>query len=310
MRLDGRGVILSMWLTILIGSISSLWVVNHFLPIEGGDGLPNRFEGALWLVLGLWVGGILAALVLTYLGWYRDLSELIWTVLLGYGLGALVRLIFLGRFLDGARDAWDTLWGVVKLQDFPPYDAFVLLVLPVGFLLVAAAAVTSAVLLPALNLRAAWSAERVKPRLLGSIFLLMPIVLVSLVAIRTLNSQTSTAEIALLNTEWLTLPQTNMILAALLGFVVGGAYLCESRFAAAVTLFLSASAHVIVMLLIDSTAASYDPFYDGINPNQVNFLPFVFFWIGTPAIGAIAAFALHNLRDAFSLPSNTEIQES
>ena len=63
------------------------------------------------------------------------------------------------------------------------------------------------------------------------------------------------------------------------------------------------------MLLIDSPAASYDALYNGIRPNQVTALPFLFFWVGTPLVGGVAAFALHNLRDAFrysSLATETE----
>jgi hypothetical protein len=58
---------------------------------------------------------------------------------------------------------------------------------------------------------------------------------------------------------------------------------------------------VILMLLLDPVMAMYDPAHAGINPTQVQQVSFRFFWYGTPAVGAIAAYAMHNLRDAFEM---------
>ena len=292
--LDYRGVLLTTWLTLLLGSIGSTLTFNYYANTQA---IVPQTLGHTWaMVLTLWLGGVLGAMLVILLGWSSGWRQAFLTAFTGYGIGVFIRLIFLGQFLDNSTTAWELLSNIVTLGSIPPYQSFWALVWLGGVLLL----VFTVVLVTELRITLDTPSIPLVPRYIGASAALMSISLLSVVALRNTTAQ-GVNTLDLVDTQWLLLPQTNMIIAALLGFVIGGAYVCETREAAALTLFFASTAHVVAMLLVTPVVADFDALYVNFDPNRIGVLHFVFFWVGTPLTGAIAAFALHNLRDAFAL---------
>jgi hypothetical protein len=300
MRLDSRGLILSLWLTLFSGTVSSTLVLNYFTNTRGGTGLPTTLAETGGLLAGLWLGAALSVLMIWITGWATQLSQVLWTALVGYWIGAFIRLILLGEFLPGADSQFNVLWQALTFQALPAHDAWWLLVLFGGVMVVLVVGVL-ATLIPPVPATLTQGALNPPGRVVASVVGLGFVLMLLLIGLRSLN-QDLAPEFSLRDTRWLLLPQTNMLLAALLGFLVGGSYLCQDRYQAASALFIGLCLHVCLMLLLDALLAPYDPLNSDFNPNRVALLPFLFLWWGVPTVGAIAAFALHNLRDAFSLP--------
>lgn len=330
MRQDIRGVILTIWLTILGGTLSTTFVLDYFASYRPENPKPLDLAEASSMIAGLWAAGLLAGILVILAGWYdKTPSSGISTVLTGYWVGCGIRLVLMQElqpFLRHADSDFDWFWGLVTLRGLPSYSLFVLLILVGGGLVV----VLTVLLIHAFRERVQFDdllPMLVEPRILWSVTalsitsMLIAIVFRNLLGelVKELDRPVWLIDALIIQgvsgsqftfTKWLTLPQTNMILAAVLGFLVGGAYLCISRWSSAVTLFLAVVVHVMVMLLLDSSRLLSDPLYAGWDANRVDWISYLFFWLGTPMIGGIAAFALHNLRDAFQLPATKPVHQS
>jgi hypothetical protein len=242
------------------------------------------------------LGGIGAAGHVLFLRWGRP-RQALQTALWAYGVAALFRVMLWGAFLPHGDDRFMVLWRILSLQALPPYDAFIGLIFILGPLLI---------ILVGLGLHQVFSAwgvyypldNRVIDRPLWASMGLMPLLLLSLVLARTARIDPGTAELSLVSTEWLIAPTVNLVLVAFMGLAVGWSWICPDRFSAALTLAIGACGHVFLMFLIEPVLASYDPFHTPINMNQVPAGQFLFFWVGVPLFGAMAAFAGHSLRDA------------
>jgi hypothetical protein len=138
-------------------------------------------------------------------------------------------------------------------------------------------------------------------RVFWAILAWMPIILLTFVLFGTLGVDDQ-GKIGISQTSWMLLPVTNMILAAMIGFFVGVLYLCRDSLSSGATLFLGLCAHVLLVIPLGEALDSFDVTGSRFDPNDVSLLSFLFLVVATPAVGSIAAFALHNLRDAFRLP--------
>jgi len=280
-----RSAILAFWLTMLTSTVGSTLTLNYFANTRAAP-MPTTLGESWGLLAGVWLGALAAGV----LCWERR------GAVMGVTVAVFVRLAFWGAFLPNTPDLWSALWGLVRLSGVPAYAVFILLAYGGGALLAAVghggiSLFFDEPLIPENTPH--WG-------LVAVVALLAPIIMLNLVMIRSLNA-TEGGAIVLLNTEWLILPQTNMIVAALVGFVFGGVYLSANRQSAAGNVFLGLVLHVGGMILLDGILASYDPYSRMRYDNQVSLLPFLFFWFGAPVVGGLAAFALHNLRDAFAL---------
>lgn len=300
MRLDARGFILTVWFTLLSGTLSSTLTLNYFINTRGGTGFPTTLSETWGLLVGLWLGGVVGVSLMLLADWAK-LSHALWTAMVGYWVAAFIRLILLGKFLPGADSQFNIFWQALTLQALPAHDAWWLWALLGGSVVILMVGVLVS-LLPKLpeEMRQHTTLPEGRP-ILVTVVALGTVLMLLLIGLRSLD-QDLWPTFSLQDTRWLLLPQTNMILAALLGFIVGGTYLCQHRYQASYTLFIALSLHVCLMLILDAMLSPYDPLNVEFNPNRIDFLPFVFLWWGVPSVGAIAAFALHNLRDAFQLP--------
>ncbi len=303
-RLDVRAVILGMWLTLLMTTLSSITTIEYLKNKDASevavslDGLPIALEDSIGLVSGFWIAGLLVGLSTRLLGWGENSRSMFASGLLGFAIAALIRIMALGIFLPNATSFWKFMSGILSLHDIPDYHAFLLLVW-IGGATAIAAGVQMAVLiqqktaftLPTLD---------VEPQNLAVSASLMSVLLLSLLVIRNLDSA-SRSDLSILDTRWLILPLTNMILAAMMGFFMGAGYFTRSPLMAGATVFLGAAVHVTVMLVLESYVSTFDAVEASTNLNNLPVLNFIFFWVGTPLVGAVAALALHNLRDAFSI---------
>ncbi len=299
--LDTRNIIFTAWLTFFVGTLSNTFTYNYF---ANQNAIPDSLGDTTFIWLGVWLGGFLGALTGGWLGWGRAWAGSV----AGFGLAALLRLIFLGVFLPTERSNWDFFAGLLTF-DLAPYPVFVLLVLGGGALATLCGALLATLLRPAKR-----EAVPIHPRFWAGAVGLMLVSMLLLILPNALSealdaTPTARADIPIVvpNTNWLMLPHFNMIVAALYGGLMGlAARSMPSRAAAALTLWLAGCAHVMLLLPLEEILVGYDPLYDGINPNQVAVLTFIALWVGTPLVGALAAFALYNLREAFTMPPTTE----
>ncbi|MBZ0305709.1 MAG: hypothetical protein K8I82_06540, partial [Anaerolineae bacterium] len=285
-------------------TLSSIATIEYFQNKEVSevavslDGLPTTLEDSIGLVSGFWIAGLLVGLSIRLLGWGENGRSIFASSLMGFAIATLIRIMALGIFLPNATNFWKFMSGILSLHDIPDYHAFLLLVWVGGATAVAAGVQLGVLIqqktaftLPTLD---------VEPQNLLVSASLMSVLLLSLLVIRNLDSA-SRSDLSILNTRWLILPVTNMILAALMGFFIGGGYFTRSPFAAGATVFLGAAVHVTVMLVLESYVSTFDAVEASTDLNNLPVLNFIFFWAGTPVVGAVAALALHNLRDAFSI---------
>lgn len=289
-----RGFLLSFWWVTLTSTLAS----SAYLSQNGGA-LPQSLEQTWVLCLGLWLGGILAAVNLLYLRWESPRDSLR-TALWAYGLAALLRVMFWGAFLPHGDDRFMVIWRLVSLQALPAYDSFILAIFLLGPILIILAGLMAHNGFLWLNLVYPFD-SRVSERALWGLLGLMPLLMMSLVLARTARADLQTAELNLVNTHWLMSPATNLVLAALLGLGIGWSSLCETRFSAAMTLAIAGCGHVFLMFILEPVLATYDPFHTPLDPNQVPVGEFLLFWLGVPGMGALAAFAAHNLREALMM---------
>lgn len=303
MRLDIRSTFFSAWLTFLLATFGSTITLNYLRDNrEGLAQQPRDLDDALLIWLSLWLGGLLATVWVAWAGWHRGRSSAFWSVLAGYGIGAGLRMIFQGVFLPTSDNFWSLTWGALT-NGLPSYPIFVLLVWVGGAGVVLAGTFLSFAIMRGLGVRDEGYLSQLALDTRATLLVMtwMPIILFSMMIIRSLRDD-GRGMIRIAHTVWFVLPQTNMILAALIGFLVGGLYLCRDRASAALTLFIALMGHVLIAVCLGSAIGSFDPIRDGLDVNRVPVMLFSFLFIGTPIVGAVAAFALHNLRDAFSLP--------
>jgi hypothetical protein len=268
-------------------------------------GQPQNLTQTLASVLACWLAGWLAGGITGALDWggAKRLARL-GAVYGGYSLALALRMIF-WDFLATQGDIFNILWALLTFSNLPLYDTFLLLLWLGG----------AAFVLLGLQIGELWRLRRydsplaawgsrlsVMPQALFALLTLVGVGVLLLVGLRSWNELDAYSELTLLNTRWLTLPQSNMLMGALWAALVGGAWLCAGRWSALATGTLAGMGHVLVMSLLEAVLSGYDPFYTGQDLNHVAVLPFVFFWLGVPLMMGVSAFALHNLREALSAP--------
>ncbi|MFP4324021.1 MAG: hypothetical protein ACLFTK_16320 [Anaerolineales bacterium] len=312
--LDTRTFIITAWLTFFAGTLGSTLTFNYFANTPAIPEVPDSLADTTGLWLSLWLGGFAAALLCMLLGWHGGLFQAASTSALGYSAAALLRLVFLGAFLPVEANNWDFFFGLLAF-DLAPYPTFVLLVMVGGALATALGAVLGYLLLIILKLPSGAAPDvQPHPRFLGGVtglllismlLLVLPNAFLEMADVTDNISDEAAGAVPIIvpNTHWLVLARFNMAFATLYGLLVGlvGTSI-QGRAAAALTLWLAGSAHVLLLLPLEEVLVGYDPLYAGLNPNRVDLLSFIGLWLGTPLVGAAAAFALHNLRMAFSVP--------
>lgn len=315
MRLDIRAVILALWMTLLLTTLTSTATIDYYENVDDVqvtlEGLPTSLENATLLVFGFWIAGLASGLAVSLLGWPLRERNALLSGMVGFAIGTLMRLLALGQdFLPGTDTSfWDFMSKILAFHDIPDYHAFLLLVWLGGFIALALGVMMSALLkqtfhldprrLPALDVEG-------KNLVFG--LAMLSVSMLFLLVLRNFETE-NRPDLTVLDTKWLILPLTNMVFAALIGFFMGGGYFASSRFSAAVTMFLSAAVHVTLMLAMESYISTLDAVEEATNLNNIAYLNFIFFWVGTPVVGAIAALALHNLRDAFTISYEYDYQD-
>lgn len=309
-HLDVRAVILGLWVTLLITTLSSILTIAYFEDsaeaIISLDGLPTRLDDSWGLIAGFWLAGLLSGAGVSVLEWGENERSRLVSGLAGFAIATLIRVLALGPFLPSASSFWKFMSGILSLHDIPEYHAFLLLVWLGSGIAVAIGVLVSYLLKEntgfALDFLPPLPVEGKNLVVTSS---LMSVAVLCLLVIRNLDSA-SQSDLSILNTRWLIMPLPNMVVAALLGFFLGGGYFAHNRFAAGATVFLGAGVHVVVMLVLESYISTFDVVEESTDLNNIPLLSFIFFWLGTPLVGAIAALALHNLRDAFSMSYEEE----
>lgn len=309
MRLDGRAVILALWITLLITTLTSTIIIDYFEDVEGttAEGLPTKLEDTASLIAGFWVAGLVVGVSVSLLKWPQRERMAFASGLLGFSIATLIRLLALGQdFLPGSQIRfWNFVLNILSLRSIPDYHTFLLMVWIGGIVAVGIGVLISAILKQTVEINL--------PNLVvdtGNLTIaaaLMSVSILFLLVVRNFETESRTT-LTILDTKWLILPLTNMVVAAMVGFFIGMGYFAENRFAAAVTVFLGASVHVTLMLVLESYISTLDAANESTNLNNIPYLNFLFFWIGTPLVGGIAALALHNLRDAFMIEYEEEEQ--
>jgi|GEM_PF-5755187 len=305
MQLDTRAILLTFWLTMLVGSLTTA------ATLAQNDVFPRTLGSSGAIIGGIWLAAIMAGALVMLFGWHTGHRSASASVTSGYVMGAGLRVIFINKpdMLLGwekAENSFVFLWEALTLQAFPAYDGFLLLLFLGGIILAISTIMILSVFIPK-GVDPIADISPPNPLTLWSAATLSCVILWVILLLSNLRDSETYNDLILFNVNWLTLPQTNMIVIAFIGFGVGAAYNSPTRWHAAMTLFVVGMVQVMVMLLSDEMLAIYDPAYGGLDANRVNVPAFSFFWVGTPVIGAMAAFALHNLRDAFDTPASVSM---
>jgi hypothetical protein len=280
---DARGILGSFWLTFLVTSIGSTTMERN----------PQTVADALPLVMAFWTAALLCGLGVGLLRWPDRPTGMFASALTGFGLAAIIRLLILNlpATMGRSHSFWEFLWNMVNLEGVSGYYALLLLIGLGSMLLLSVVWFWQTLILPLPDLS-------LHNRTFSTAFALMSINLITLVLIRSAREDVG---IQITASDWLTAPVPNMLLATSWGAAIGLAYRANNALAAAVTAFAAVICHLIIMLLLEVliTGYSLNPFYTGLDLRQPPLVRFTFFWGIAPVVGATAAFALHNLRDAF-----------
>jgi len=302
---DYRPFLFTLWLTFGAATLATTWTTQRLMNEANPLGQPQNLAQTLVLILACWLAGGLAGGITGALDWGAASRLARFGALYGgYAVALALRMIF-WDFLVIQGDSFNILWALLTFSNLPLYDTFLLLVWLGG----------AAFVLLGLQMGEVWRLRRydsplalwgarlsVAPQALFALLALVGAGVLLLVGLRSWNELGAYADLTLLNTQWLTLPQTNMLMGALWAALVGGAWLCAGRWSALATGALAGMGHVLLMSLFEPVLSSYDPFYMGQDLNHVAVLPFLFFWLGVPLMMGVSAFALHNLREALSAP--------
>lgn len=301
LRFDGRTFIISLWATLGFGTLSTTYTFNYYA--NKYDQLPDQLSETFGIIAGLWGVALLISFLLGVVNEGSGLATLT-NLLGGYWVGALIRIIFMKQFLPSTNTSFDLIWKALTLSSLPPYHTFLLLIFIGGSLTICLGLLLGLLIKSYTGYKQQIPVQN-EPRALTLALVLPPLLLLLVVLLRSMRTGMEGAFL-LTDADWFTQPEPNMIVGALVGALVGISYLSPDRRSAVSIMMQGMGVHVIMMLLLDSIFASYDPVYNGINPNQVPLGTFQAFWIFAPLVGAISAFAMHNLRDAFAMPSNLQ----
>lgn len=287
----------------------SLWLTFGFhmllsSQVMGADGeLPQHLGGTGLLLLGFWLAALLAGLLSELLRGQQSLGQALVAGIGGYCTAVMLRLLMLGQFLPGSRYAWTLFWDALRLRGLPDYPLFLLLSFLVGGIILAVAALLLGLLsLPRLNLDVPL---RRRPGLMLESLLPAALALMlvgGLLIVLLLNDLRPAVDLQLQQTRLLSHPAINILLATLVGMLLGLAYRSPNWGAALADSSGGVMLHVVLMLLFSSSFAAYDSSYSGLNPAQLHWPSFLLLWLGAPLAGGIAAFAMYNLRDTLARP--------
>ncbi|NDJ84948.1 MAG: hypothetical protein GYB66_03590, partial [Chloroflexi bacterium] len=127
-RLAGWAIIFGVWSTFGLGTILNSAALR-LMEIDVPDSMPE----AIWLVIGIWLGGLLAALTVALIEPSpQQRFATVGGVAIGYSIGALLRLAFVGVFPGLPASPFAALVDITRLQPIPVYYGFLLLVLVIG----------------------------------------------------------------------------------------------------------------------------------------------------------------------------------
>jgi hypothetical protein len=314
-----------MWISFGLSTVLNSIAFKNSLDSSGLVQLPQTMRDSIWLVLGIWGGGYLAGFIVGLM--YRDFqtkSIVMRSAALGFTIGIGFRLLFINVFPNTPTTGFGVVRDLFELRPLPVYYTFLLLTLVVGPALTALASFTG------LLLTQEWNATvfdvprfQINPQsvLLSALLPLTVIILILGVAniyqsdaaqdIQRLAQlrEAPTPPIIILYFNTLSNPSVNMILGAFMGILIGLSYTANSHTNAALSVGVGLMIHVLLIVLFEEIFSPYAPtegqsiefaYTDDLNLITTDIIFFALFWVGPIITAGASAFAVHNIRDAFS----------
>lgn len=305
-------VALGAWMTFGVATVLNglaLQPLNDIFPGYGAVNVPDNMREAIWLVLGMWAGGYLAGFLgglLQERPGYE--SSIVWSAVLGYEIGAVLRLILIGYFPDVPHEAFTEALDIFYLNAAPTYPTFLLLVLIFGPLMVGLAAVTGSFTAGGALTKFIPTPKIDATTAVGAVLLPMTLLFLRLAYLNYRDIDLSpgvqagggrTAGILYIDT--LVNPIFNMLVVAFLGIRFGRAYF--KRFQTSVIYGVGAGVmiHLLVLAVVYQVLTMYEP-TPGTEHDLHLLLPdipfFIIFWLGPVAVTMIVAFMFQAILQA------------
>lgn len=324
LELEGWAVVLSLWITFGLSTIFNSFAFKDSLDEFDIIHLPQTIRGAIWLVIGIWGAGYLAGFIVGLI--YHDFRTkgiVMRSVAIGYTIAIGLRLLFINVFPNTPTTGFGVIHDLFNLQPLPVYYTFLLLTLIAGPILTALASFTVLLLAQERAFFTDVSRIRINPKaalfsaLLPITVIIFILGVINIVEIDTARdvqelarfNQVPTEPIVILYFNTLTNPSVNMILGAFVGILVGLSYIANSRSSAALSAGVGLMFHVFLVIILEEIFSTYAPtqaqspqfaYTDNLNLLTTNIAFFIFLWIGPIITAMLSAFAIHNLRQAYS----------
>lgn len=318
--LEGWVVVAAMWfsfgLSTLLNALALL-PLNETFERNQTVILPESMREAIWLVLGLWLSGYLAALLLGFFAQNIPNRTLTYSVIVGYELAILCRLMIINVFpvesslIEGRLgvpttlpvDPYDVVVNLFNLNTPHPYHSFVVLVVFLGPVFVGLAAASGYWLRLVLDGSINLPTAKIEPRaLLTSTILPLALLFFIMGFINLWEGNDNPLD----RLEILFNPAYDMLVAAICGVIVGASKFIKDRRTAIFSVVTGIMIHLQIMILLKQFFVSniaYGEFTDPLNLLLPRFFYFIALWLGPILTAALSAHAIYTLREASQSPT-------
>lgn len=293
---------LSLGLSTFLNNIA-LYGVNSNL--DDRSTFPNSIGGLIWLIAGIWVSGYVTGLVLGILTGRENRRSMVANAVVGYELMVVLRLIFLDAFPAIQQDAFEDIYHSLTFAGVPGHLSFLLLTLIFGAALVWLAVYTGYIIsqmFPKLSeLRFDFDSRLIigNAVLPGAILITFWSLtnLLQWDAIEAADRQ-QFEPFTLLNVDVFLNPALHMIVAAIVGLMVGLSPYSRGLMKVVLSTAIGAMSYVLLTFITKDLLVLYAPldYKDSLDFGYPNLILFTLLWLGTVFTAVASAFAFYNIR--------------
>lgn len=296
-----------LWFSFGLGTLLNRFTLTR---VDGEILFPDSGWDRIWLVLGIWISGYIAGLVIGFVGYYENRRNLIWSSVLGFELMVLLRIIFLDAFPSVPHNAFNDLLGALAFEQVPGSFSFLLLTELAGPVQVALAVVAGQAIARANNYQG--PVIELDPRIiLASVLLPLSILITAWGAVNLFDQaslqQNNFEPIIFLRADIFLNPIVHTLMVSLAGVMIGLSPYSRDLIGTIVNSILGGMIYVMLFVVSKDLLTIYASadFQDSLDFAYPDIIPFIIMWIFIAAGTAGWAIAFYLLRTSMFAPSET-----
>lgn len=303
--------IVTLWFSFGLGTILNRLTLTR---TEGEVLFPDGGWERIWLVLGIWLSGYFAGLVVGFLGYYENRRNLIWSTILGFELMVLLRIIFLDAFPDVPHNAFNDLFNALALEQVPGSVSFLVLTAIAGPAQVALAVAVSQTIARANRYEG--PVIELDPRtILAGVLLPLSILITAWGAVNIIDQDSLDAiqqnrfePIIFLHADIFLNPIVHALIVSLSGVLIGLSPYSRELISVVVNSLLGGMLYVMLFVLSKDLLTIYAPadFQDRLDFAYPDIIPFLIMWAFVVAAIVSWAVIFYLLRTSLFAPKEAQ----